>query len=218
MFRAVPASEGCMISPAPSSAPAHRAIRVWLLVVAALMVVTVVVGGATRLTEFGSVDRRMEAGHRRPAAARCERLAGRVRQVQGHPAIPRTQCGDEPCGLQDDLLVGVDASRAGPPGRRRVPASAALVPVARPGRTAPARAAVDHFLPRRRAGCGRVVDGRIRAQRPRQRVAISAGVPLDAGLRHLCRRPLDRAEPFRRARRSPRRRASAGARWRCSVS
>jgi len=42
-----------MISPAPSSAPAHRAIRVWLLVVAALMVVTVVVGGATRLTESG---------------------------------------------------------------------------------------------------------------------------------------------------------------------
>jgi len=42
-----------MISPAPSSAPVHRAIRVWLLVVAALMVVTVVVGGATRLTESG---------------------------------------------------------------------------------------------------------------------------------------------------------------------
>src|SRR6187551_3760588 len=42
-----------MISPAPSSAPAHRAIRVWLLVVAALMVVTVVVGGVTRLTESG---------------------------------------------------------------------------------------------------------------------------------------------------------------------
>ena len=33
--------------------PARRAIRVWLLVVAALMVVTVVVGGATRLTESG---------------------------------------------------------------------------------------------------------------------------------------------------------------------
>jgi cytochrome c oxidase assembly protein subunit 15 len=42
-----------MTKPAPSSAPARRAIRVWLLVVAALMVVTVVVGGATRLTESG---------------------------------------------------------------------------------------------------------------------------------------------------------------------
>ncbi|MGB9258989.1 MAG: COX15/CtaA family protein, partial [Pseudolabrys sp.] len=42
-----------MTKSAPSSAPARRAIRVWLLVVAALMVVTVVVGGATRLTESG---------------------------------------------------------------------------------------------------------------------------------------------------------------------
>ena len=47
MVRAVPASEGCMTNPAPSSASNRRAIRVWLLVVAALMVVTVVVGGAT---------------------------------------------------------------------------------------------------------------------------------------------------------------------------
>src|SRR5262245_14306511 len=38
----------------PSPAPAHRrAVRLWLLAVAALMVVTVVVGGATRLTESG---------------------------------------------------------------------------------------------------------------------------------------------------------------------
>src|SRR3981081_3561756 len=53
MVRAVPPSEGCMNKPAPSSASTRRAIRVWLLVVAALMVVTVVVGGATRLTESG---------------------------------------------------------------------------------------------------------------------------------------------------------------------
>ena len=37
----------------PSSPTSRRAIRVWLLVVAALMVLTVVVGGATRLTESG---------------------------------------------------------------------------------------------------------------------------------------------------------------------
>src|SRR5262245_50579079 len=38
----------------PPPAPAHRrAVRLWLLAVAALMVVTVVVGGATRLTESG---------------------------------------------------------------------------------------------------------------------------------------------------------------------
>ena len=53
---------------------------------------------------------------------------------------------------------------------------------------------------------------------PRQRVAISVGVPPDAGLRHLCRGAVDRAEPRTRARRSPRRAGSGRARWCCSVS
>src|SRR3981189_2499035 len=54
MVRAVPASEGCMTKPAPSSAPPpRRALRGWLRVGAARMVGTVVVGGATRLTESG---------------------------------------------------------------------------------------------------------------------------------------------------------------------
>src|SRR5712691_8448139 len=43
----------CMISVAISPAPRHRAIRRWLIAVAALMVVTLLVGGATRLTESG---------------------------------------------------------------------------------------------------------------------------------------------------------------------
>src|SRR5262249_36064572 len=38
---------------APSSAPRGRAVRLWLLAVAALIFVPVVVGGATRLTESG---------------------------------------------------------------------------------------------------------------------------------------------------------------------
>jgi cytochrome c oxidase assembly protein subunit 15 len=42
-----------MTSLAPSSATRGRAVRLWLLTVAALMFVTVVVGGATRLTESG---------------------------------------------------------------------------------------------------------------------------------------------------------------------
>lgn len=42
------------MSHVPSSVPAHpRAVRLWLIAVAALMVVTVLVGGATRLTESG---------------------------------------------------------------------------------------------------------------------------------------------------------------------
>src|SRR5712692_11593126 len=42
-----------MTSLAPSSATRGRAVRLWLLAVAALMFVTVVVGGTTRLTESG---------------------------------------------------------------------------------------------------------------------------------------------------------------------
>src|SRR5262249_57825201 len=39
--------------PAPARDPRRRAVRLWLLAVAALMFGTVVVGGATRLTESG---------------------------------------------------------------------------------------------------------------------------------------------------------------------
>ena len=67
-----------MTTLAPSSENRRRAIRLWLLAVAALMLLTVVVGGATRLTEFGPVDRRMEAGDRHGAATRCARLAGGI--------------------------------------------------------------------------------------------------------------------------------------------
>src|SRR6266851_8444729 len=42
-----------MTSVAPSAEARRRAIRLWLLAVAALMLVTLVVGGATRLTESG---------------------------------------------------------------------------------------------------------------------------------------------------------------------
>ena len=42
-----------MTSDARTIAPRTRAVRTWLYVVAALMVVTLIVGGATRLTESG---------------------------------------------------------------------------------------------------------------------------------------------------------------------
>src|SRR5262245_21125193 len=48
------ASTRIRMAPVPPPASAHRrAVRLWLLAVAALMVATVVVGGATRLTESG---------------------------------------------------------------------------------------------------------------------------------------------------------------------
>jgi cytochrome c oxidase assembly protein subunit 15 len=42
-----------MHSPQPQPKTSPRAIRLWLLTVAALMCATLVVGGATRLTESG---------------------------------------------------------------------------------------------------------------------------------------------------------------------
>ena len=64
-----------------------RAVRLWLLAAAAMIFLTLIVGGATRLTVSGPLDRRMEAGHRRAAAA--ERGApGRPNSTK-YKAIPQ---------------------------------------------------------------------------------------------------------------------------------
>src|SRR4029450_5597926 len=76
----------------------------------------------------------METRDRRGAAAPCVRLAGRIRQVQGHPAIPRTQRRDGSRRVQDDLLVGMDASAAGTPRRGWVLCSVSVGSLARVGR------------------------------------------------------------------------------------
>ena len=66
----------------------RRLVRVWLLIVALMIVAIVVVGGATRLTHAGLSITEWQAGPRRhPAAERC-RVAGRVRQVPADPRIP----------------------------------------------------------------------------------------------------------------------------------
>ena len=72
---------------AGTAGQSSRAVRLWLFAVAALILVMVIVGGATRLTESGSVDHRMEAGDRRAAAAQRSRLAGRLRRLQADSAI-----------------------------------------------------------------------------------------------------------------------------------
>ena len=52
----------------PVPASHTRAVRLWLLAVAAMIFLTLVVGGATRLTEIRPLDHRVEAGDRRAAA------------------------------------------------------------------------------------------------------------------------------------------------------
>ena len=108
MVRAhLPASR--MIEPHPASAR-RPLVRAWLYAVAALMVLTLVVGGATRLTESGLsiVEWKPVTGVLPPLSQAG--VAGRIRQVSADPAIPRAQPRHEPRPVQDHLLVGVDAT------------------------------------------------------------------------------------------------------------
>ena len=175
----------------------RRAVQLWLFAVATLMVVTLVVGGATRLTESGLsiVEWKPMTGVLPPMSQ--EAVAGGVRQVQGDPAVPRTQSRDGIGGVQDDLLVGMVAQPAGAPGRCGVPCAVSHFPVARLDRAAAEVAAVAAVRLRRAARRGRLVDGVVWSRRSRERVAISARLSPDARLRDLCRHPVDRAAAVR---------------------
>ena len=108
-----------------------RALRLWLLAVAAMIFLTLVVGGATRLTESGlSITEWKPVTGVLPPLSQAG-LAGRVQGLSGDPAIPGTQPRHEPRRVQDDLLVGMDAPAAGALDRRRVPAAVPLFPLAR---------------------------------------------------------------------------------------
>ncbi len=184
---------------AASPTARRPAIRAWLYAVAALMVLTLVVGGATRLTEVRAFHRRVETGHRRHSAAVARGVAGGVRQVPADPAVPRTQPRHEPGRVQNHLLVGVEPSPAGAAGRRGVPVAVSVFSLARLDRAGLEGAAVDAVRRRRAARRRRLVDGVVGSRRPGQRVAISPGVPSDARLRDLCGDPLDRARSCSRA-------------------
>ena len=82
----------CKLMHEPHPASARRpVIRAWLYAVAALMVLTLVVGGATRLTESGLsiVEWKPVTGVLPPLSH--DGLAGGVREVPGDPAVPRAQ-------------------------------------------------------------------------------------------------------------------------------
>jgi heme a synthase len=73
----------------------RRAVRLWLLAVAALIFATVIVGGATRLTESGLsiVEWKPVTGVIPPFDVPY--LAGGIREVQDHP-VARASSGTEP--------------------------------------------------------------------------------------------------------------------------
>ena len=120
MSKPFPASR--MTDPHPASSR-RSYVRAWLYAVAALMVVTLVVGGATRLTESGLsiVEWKPVTGALPPLSQ--DAVAGRVRQVPADPAIPRAQPRHEPRPVQDHLLVGVE-----PPALGRVVGAVFLLP------------------------------------------------------------------------------------------
>ena len=176
-----------------------RAVRLWLLAAAAMIFMTLIVGGATRLTESGLsiVEWKPVTGVLPPLSA--GRLAGRIRQIQGHPAIPRAQRGMNLAQFKTiywwewthrllarttgavfllPFLCFLWRGAIPPPLRTRlwmIFAGGALLGV---------------------VGWWMVSSGLVR--HARERLAIPAGVPHDACLRDLCRDPVDRAAACRR--------------------
>ena len=164
-----------------------RAVRLWLLAAAAMIFLTLVIGGATRLTVSG-----LSIVEWKPVTGVLPPLSESAWQAEfdDYKAIPQYRelnHGMSLGAVQDHLLVGMDAPAAGARDRRGVPAAVSAFPVARRHPAAAAPAAVDYFCRRRRARRGRLVDGVVGPFRhAHQGLAIPAGVPYDAGLRDLC--------------------------------
>ena len=126
------------VEAAPSTAP-RPAIRAWLYAVAALMVLTLVVGGATRLTESGLsiVEWKPVTGVIPPLSQEAWQAEfGKYQQIPQYRELNRGMNLER---VQDYLLVGVDASPAGAPGRRRVPIAVSVFSLARLDRAGLAR-------------------------------------------------------------------------------
>ena len=152
------------------------------------------------------VDRGVEARHRHAAAAQRGAMGAGLRGLQDHPAISRTQRRHEPLRVQDHLLVGMEPPAARTRDRRGLPAAVPVLPVARRVERRIKAAAVADLRPRRAAGRGRLVDGRIRPVAADRGVPVSAGGAPDAGIGDLRRHRLDAAALDRRDRTPLRRR------------
>jgi hypothetical protein len=98
-----------------------RVVAAWLLACCALVFAMVVVGGVTRLTHSGlSITEWQPIVGTVPPLSRG-RLARRVRQYQATPEYRAGQSAACARRVQAHLLVGVRASAARAPDRRRVP-------------------------------------------------------------------------------------------------
>ncbi len=152
----------------------NPAIVWWLRIVALFVVATLVVGGATRITDFGPLDHRVEAAARRHSAADREGLAGCARDVPADPRVPAHQQGHEPRRIPDDLSVGMGAPAGGADHRPRLSPAVHRVLAARDA--AGLVQAVGRAPPRawRPAGLRRLVDGDVGADGARRREPLPA--------------------------------------------
>jgi hypothetical protein len=95
-----------------SRAPGTSAVRIWLYVLAFLVVVMVGVGGATRLTGSGLSITEWKPVTWRDPAALGRGLVGRVRALPCEFAVPEPQSRHEPPRVQVDLRLGMGPSPA----------------------------------------------------------------------------------------------------------
>ena len=170
-----------------------RAVRWWLITIAALIAIMVLVGGATRLTESGlSIVEWKPVTGTLPPLNEAQWTRG-VRGLQDHPAISRTQRRHESRRVQDHLLVGVEPPAARPLYRHRLSAAVPVVSLARRFECRSEAAAVDHLRARRAAGRGGLVDGGVRPDAAGRGLATSSRHPSGAGAPDLRRHRLDAA-------------------------
>ena len=189
---AIPMRENsARISPAGRE---RRIVTLWLLAVAALVVATLLVGGATRLTESG-----LSIVEWKPVTGTLPPLSQDAWQAEFEKYKTIPQYRELNRGMSLDQFKTIYwwewAHRLlGRADRRGVPAAVSLFSLARLDRGRIARAALDDLRARRGAGRGRLVDGVVGTDRAGQRLAIPAGVSSHARLRDLCARSSGRLQ------------------------
>ena len=175
----------------PPPAIRHHAIGLWLWTVAALMVVTLIVGGATRLTESG-----LSIVEWKPVTGVVPPVSDTAWQAEfdKYKTIPQFRERNAAMTLSEfKLIYWWEWSHRM---LARLIGAVFLLPFLWffwRGWIEPdlRRAALGHLRIGRRTWRGRLVDGLVGPDRAGERLAIPAGVSSDAGLRHLCRHRLD---------------------------
>ena len=120
-------------------------MRLWLIAAAAMIFLTLVIGGATRLTQSGLsiVEWQPVSGVLPPMSENA--WQAEFEKYQAIPQYRELNRGMSLGAVQDDLLVGMDAPAGGAQHRRGVPAAVFVFPGARLDSAALARRGCGRF-------------------------------------------------------------------------